>query len=103
MGGQSPEEIRKETRTYIMVFAALAVLTIVTVAISYLNLSAGPAVFLAMVELASSVQPGGTTVSPFRKMSKWEFLSQELPTKYSSPGSSWRRAASQCALRKADS
>lgn len=48
MGGHSPEEIRAETRTYMMVFAALAVLTIVTVAISYLDLSTGPAVFLGL-------------------------------------------------------
>lgn len=48
MGGHSPEEIKAETRTYMMVFAALAVLTIVTVAISYLDLSAGPAVALGL-------------------------------------------------------
>ena len=48
MGGHSPEEIKAETRTYMMVFAALAVLTIITVAISYLDLSAGPAVALGL-------------------------------------------------------
>ncbi len=49
MGGHTPEEIRQETRKYVLVFAALAVLTIVTVAISYLELSTGPAVFLALL------------------------------------------------------
>lgn len=48
MGGHSPEEIRQETRKYIMVFAALGALTIITVAISYLHLSIVPAVFLGM-------------------------------------------------------
>ena len=43
------EEIKKETRTYVLVFVALAALTIITVAVSYLNLSAGAAVTLAML------------------------------------------------------
>lgn len=42
-------DIDKHVRTYIMVFAALMVLTIITVAISYLHLSTGPAVALALV------------------------------------------------------
>ena len=49
MGGHSPEEIRAETRTYVMVFVALAVLTVITVGVSYLDLSTGPAVVLALV------------------------------------------------------
>lgn len=49
MGGHSPEEIRRETRTYVMVFVALAVLTIVTVAISYLDVGTAAAVFLALL------------------------------------------------------
>ena len=49
MGGHSPEDIQKETRTYIMVFAILAALTVITVGISYLNLPTGPAVALAMI------------------------------------------------------
>ena len=48
MGGHSPEEIQAETKTYVMVFAALAVLTVITVAISYLDLGTGAAVTLAM-------------------------------------------------------
>jgi len=45
----SPEAIKAETRKYIMVFAALATLTIVTVGVSYLDLSIGMAVTLAMI------------------------------------------------------
>ena len=45
----SPEEIQAETRKYIMVFAALGVLTIITVAISYLDLTIGMAVTVAMI------------------------------------------------------
>jgi cytochrome c oxidase subunit 4 len=36
---ESAEEIRKHVRVYMNVFAALAVLTIVTVAVSYLHIS----------------------------------------------------------------
>ena len=49
MGGNSVEEIKRETRVYILVFVALAVLTVVTVAISRLDLSTGAAIALAMV------------------------------------------------------
>jgi cytochrome c oxidase subunit 4 len=45
----SPEAIQAETRKYMMVFGALAVLTIITVAISYLDVGIGMAVALAMV------------------------------------------------------
>jgi caa(3)-type oxidase subunit IV len=48
MEAHGVEEIRKHVRVYIMVFAALAVLTVVTVLASYLKISAGPAVALAM-------------------------------------------------------
>jgi cytochrome c oxidase subunit 4 len=48
MSGHSAEEIRKETRGYILVFVALAVLTLVTVGVSYLHLSFGAAVALAL-------------------------------------------------------
>ncbi|HXG59096.1 MAG TPA: cytochrome C oxidase subunit IV family protein [Thermoanaerobaculia bacterium] len=47
-GHATPEEIRKETRIYLMVFAGLAVLTAVTVAVSYLHLSIGMAVLVAL-------------------------------------------------------
>lgn len=45
----SPEAIRKEIRRYMIVFGALAVLTIVTVAISQLHLPTWQAVGLALV------------------------------------------------------
>ena len=48
MSGSSVEEIKKETRTYLMVFVALAALTVITVGVSYLHLSAGPAILLAL-------------------------------------------------------
>lgn len=56
MGGHSPEEIRAETRTYVMVFAALAALTVITVGLSYLDLSTGPAVFFGL--LVATVKGG---------------------------------------------
>jgi cytochrome c oxidase subunit 4 len=49
MGHDSPEAIQAEIKKYMMVFAALAVLTIVTVAVSYLNLSIFGAVVVAMI------------------------------------------------------
>ena len=42
------EDIQKHVRTYMVVFAALAALTVVTVAISYMHLSTVPAIALAM-------------------------------------------------------
>ena len=48
MAGHTAEEIKKETRVYILVFVALAALTLVTVGVSYLHLSFGAAVALAM-------------------------------------------------------
>lgn len=48
MSGHSEAEINKHVRTYIAVFAALAALTIVTVAISYLHLAFAPALALAL-------------------------------------------------------
>lgn len=48
----SPEAIRKEIRRYLMVLGALAVLTIITVAISQLHLPTGQAVALALAVAA---------------------------------------------------
>lgn len=49
MGGHnSPEDIKKETRTYLLVFAALAVLTMVTVTVSYLDLNRAQAITVAL-------------------------------------------------------
>ncbi len=49
MGGHTVEEIKKETRVYRNVFFALAAFTAVTVAISYMNVSFGVAVALALL------------------------------------------------------
>lgn len=48
MAGHSTEEIKKETRIYILVFVALAALTLITVGVSYLHLSVGAAIALAL-------------------------------------------------------
>ncbi len=45
----SPEAIRKEMRKYLLVLGALAVLTIITVAISYVHLPTHQAIALALV------------------------------------------------------
>ena len=41
-------DIDKHVRTYIMVFVALMALTLVTVGVSYLDLTTGPAIALAL-------------------------------------------------------
>jgi len=43
------EDIRKHVRVYLLVFAALGVLTVVTVAASYLKVSVGLAVLIALL------------------------------------------------------
>lgn len=48
MSAHGPDEIRKHVRVYMVVFATLATLTIVTVGISYLHLDTGAAIALAM-------------------------------------------------------
>ncbi len=48
MAEGSVEDIQKHVRVYIIVFAALAALTIVTVAIAYLELSIVPAIMVAL-------------------------------------------------------
>lgn len=49
MSGHSVEEIKQETRIYVLVFAALAALTLITVAVSYLDLTIGVAVVVALL------------------------------------------------------
>ena len=44
----SVEEVQKHVRTYLIVFGALLVLTVVTVAVAYIDLSIGPALALAL-------------------------------------------------------
>ncbi len=49
MGGHTAEDIKKSVRTYMVVFAALAALTVVTVAVSYLEAETPMAIALALV------------------------------------------------------
>ena len=48
MAGQSVEEIKQETRVYRNVFLALGVFTIITVAVSRLDVSTGTAIAIAL-------------------------------------------------------
>ena len=48
MADLTPEEIKHHVKTYVIVFVALAFLTVVTVAISYLDLGVGASVALAL-------------------------------------------------------
>lgn len=48
-GGHSPEEIRAHVKVYMMVFGALAILTVVTVAARYLNVEVHYAIALALL------------------------------------------------------
>jgi len=45
----SPEEVKEHIRVYLYVFGALAVLTVVTVAVGYFHLPILPALVLALV------------------------------------------------------
>lgn len=49
MDSAHSQDIKKHVRTYLMVFAALLVLTVVTVAASYLHLKVKEAIALALV------------------------------------------------------
>ena len=49
MSGHTPEAVKKEVRTYIAVFVALAVLTVFTVGVSYLHLPLAAAIALALI------------------------------------------------------
>ncbi|MDP6339776.1 MAG: cytochrome C oxidase subunit IV family protein [Candidatus Marinimicrobia bacterium] len=49
MADLTPEEIKHHVKTYVLVFVALAFLTIVTVGISYLDLGLGASVALALI------------------------------------------------------
>jgi len=48
MSGHGEEAIKKSVRTYLVVFLALATLTVVTVAVSYLDISTGAAILVAL-------------------------------------------------------
>ncbi len=43
------EDIRRHVKVYLLVFASLAILTVVTVAVSYLEISFVPALLIALV------------------------------------------------------
>lgn len=45
----SLEEVKKHIRVYLLVFGALAVLTVVTVAVSYLDMPFYPALIVALI------------------------------------------------------
>jgi cytochrome c oxidase subunit IV len=45
----SPEAIRRQTKLYVMVFAALMALTVITVAVSYLHLPTHLAILVALL------------------------------------------------------
>lgn len=49
MNTASAEEVRKHVRVYLTVFAALAFLTIVTVAVSYFHLPVHTAIIVALI------------------------------------------------------
>jgi len=49
MSDTHAEEIKKHVRTYIIVFGALAVLTMVTVAVSYLHINVKAAITVALI------------------------------------------------------
>ncbi|MFQ5628835.1 MAG: cytochrome C oxidase subunit IV family protein [bacterium] len=53
MSDSHAEEIKKHVKTYIVVFGALAVLTIVTVAVSYLDINVTAAITVALVIAAT--------------------------------------------------
>jgi len=52
----SVEEVKKHIRVYLTVFGALAVLTVVTVGVAYLNLPIWPALIVAL--LIASIKGG---------------------------------------------
>ena len=56
MSASDVEHVREHVRVYLMVFAALGVLTVVTVALSYLELPTGTAITIALV--VASVKAG---------------------------------------------
>ena len=53
MNAESAVEIQKHVRVYLMVFASLAVLTALTVAVSYLHLSSVHAAILVALVIAT--------------------------------------------------
>jgi cytochrome c oxidase subunit 4 len=61
MGGHTAEEVKKSVRTYLVVFTALAALTVLTVAVSYIE--AGTAMGIALALLIACTK--GSLVAMF--------------------------------------
>ena len=49
MSGQDHSDIQSHIRTYMLVFGALAILTVVTVGASYLEVTSGESIFIALI------------------------------------------------------
>ena len=49
MSGHDNTDIQSHVRTYMMVFGALAILTVVTVGASYLEVTSGESIFIALI------------------------------------------------------
>jgi cytochrome c oxidase subunit 4 len=49
MSGHGEEAIKKSIRTYMVVFVSLAALTVLTVAVSYVELSTGMGILVALI------------------------------------------------------
>ena len=64
MSGHTVEEIQQEKRKYWVIFLALVALTVITVAVSYLDLSAGLAVFVALLVacIKGASSPGSSCI-----------------------------------------
>ena len=69
----SAEDIQKHVKTYLAVFAALLVLTVATVGVSYLHLAVGAAVAVALLV---ALTKGSLVAAVFMH------LSNEVPTIY---------------------
>ncbi len=73
MGGHnSPEDIKKETRTYLLVFAALATLTVITVTVSYLDLNRTQAIIVAL--FIASIKAGLVAAFFMHLLSEEKFI-----------------------------
>ena len=76
MANMTPEEVKHHVKTYVMVFVALAFLTVVTVGISYLDLGVTGGIVLALI--VASIK--GSLVACYLTVS---YTNLTLPTIYS--------------------
>lgn len=49
MSGQDHSDIQSHVRIYMLVFGALAILTVITVGASYLEVTSGESIFIALI------------------------------------------------------